>query len=116
MKNPVKQRDYSELLPYQYKKGQSGNPLGRYKGATSGKERAKQYLASLTDDEWEEFLHGLSKIDIWRMAEGMPESKTEHSGKLEVVNSVAELSNEELERLLNLRSEAGTSQERTSKA
>lgn len=76
MENPAKQRDYSELLPYQYKKGQSGNPSGRPKGL-SLKEYVKMKFSSMTDDEREEFLNGLSKETIWKMGEANPENKTD---------------------------------------
>lgn len=65
-----------QLQPHVYKKGQSGNPSGRPKGI-SLKEYAKMKLASMTDDEREEFFQGIDKRVIWEMAEGKAESKTD---------------------------------------
>src|ERR1035437_6888117 len=56
------------LRPYQYKKGQSGNPAGRAKGI-SLKEYAKNKLASMTEEEREDFMEGIDKQTIWEMAE-----------------------------------------------
>ncbi len=66
---PAKQRDYSELKPFQYKKGQSGNPSGRPIGAVSMKTYVKNKLLSMTDEEREEFLQGIDKKTVWEMAE-----------------------------------------------
>lgn len=56
------------LASWQYKKGQSGNPGGRPAGK-SLKQYAKEKLASMTDEEREEFLNGIDKKVLWEMAE-----------------------------------------------
>ena len=61
--------------PWLFKKGQAPGP-GRPKGK-SLKEYSRDYLASLTDTEREEFLEGLDKTDIWKMAEGLPSQHTD---------------------------------------
>jgi hypothetical protein len=80
---PVEQPENSQpkgkaahLAPWQFKKGQSGNPLGRTPGK-SMKEFAKEYLASLTDEERIEYFEGMNKADIWKMAEGNPANATD---------------------------------------
>lgn len=64
------------LQPYQFKKGQSGNPKGRTPGK-SLKEYAKEMLASMTDEERQDFLHGIPKETIWKLAEGNPKQDTD---------------------------------------
>lgn len=80
----------NENKPWLWKKGQSGNPKGRPIGKTA-KARAREYLLTMTDFEFEEFLHGMNKKDVWEMAEGKPKQDTELRGNLtisEVLNEV----------------------------
>lgn len=64
--------------PWQFKPGWKGGP-GRPPGK-SLKEYSREFLAAMTEDERAEFMAGLDKIDIWKMAEGNPDQ----SGKQQV--------------------------------
>ena len=70
-------QDQKNNRPWLYKKGQSGNPGGRPKGSKSLKTYAKEMIESMTDEEREEFLHGLPKETIWEMAEGKAHSSSD---------------------------------------
>lgn len=88
----TKAKKIARIQPYMWRKGQSGNPAGRPKGKTM-KEYARELLERQTEEERQEFLHGLSKDIIWKMAEGMPETKgeLEHKGNIviQIDNDIA---------------------------
>jgi hypothetical protein len=73
--------------PWLWKKGQSGNILGRPKGKTM-KEYARQYLERMTDEERDAWLEGLPKELVWKMSEGNPKQDTDvtSDGKPLIVN------------------------------
>ena len=61
--------------PWLFKKGQTPGP-GRPKGSgKSLKEYAREYLADMTPEERLDYLDGLPKDIIWKMAEGNPDNK-----------------------------------------
>lgn len=71
----------AHLAPYQYKKGQSGNPGGRPAGK-SLKQYTREKLAAMTDEEREEFLHGIDKKTVWEMSEGKAKQDLDIQGEI----------------------------------
>ncbi len=79
-----KQRNagHANIVPHQFKPGETGNPSGRPKGSISIKDKVRQYLednpehvASMVRD----FVHKRPEL-VWQMLEGKPGQKMEHSG------------------------------------
>lgn len=70
-----------QIKPWQFKKGQSGNPKGRPPGK-SLKERAKAMLNAMTEEEEQEFFAGIDKKTIWEMAEGKAKQDMDISGEI----------------------------------
>lgn len=75
--NSENKQNLYDLKPWLFKPGQSGNPAGRPKGSKSLKTYAKEYLESLSDEEKMEFMRGLDKDTVWKMAEGNPKQDTD---------------------------------------
>ena len=67
-------QEQTNYRPWLFKKGQSGNPGGRPKGSVSLKTYAKEMLAKMNEEERQNYLAGLDKEIIWKMAEGNPSS------------------------------------------
>lgn len=64
------------LEPYQWKKGESGNPAGRPPGK-SLKTFVREYLESLDDVGKAEFMKHIDPEIAWKMAEGNPKQDTD---------------------------------------
>lgn len=79
--NQRKNSGHDNIKAFQWKKGQSGNIMGRPKGKTM-KEYARQYLERMTDEERDEWLEGIAKDKIWEMSEGKAKQDVEVSGEL----------------------------------
>lgn len=76
--------------PWLWKKGFCPNPGGRPAGK-SMKAYAKEYLSKLTDEEKDEWLDGIDKETIFKMAEGNPKNDVEVTGKLTISQVLDEL-------------------------
>lgn len=87
MEGTTEKQVAKQLQPYQWKKGQSGNPNGRPKGKTL-KEFAREYLESLPDDEKLEYLASLPTDIVWKMAEGNPHQTEEKNLNVNVPNAI----------------------------
>ena len=87
--NPTdNQNKNNSSKPWLWKKGQSGNVMGRPKGKTM-KEYARQYLERLTDEERDVWLEGIPKDKIWELAEG--KAKQDIDASVEVGSKVVKL-------------------------
>lgn len=93
------------LKPWQFKPGQSGNPSGKPKGTISLKKFAQKYIQELSEEEKLKFLTGLNKKDIWEMAEGKAENKTDITTDGQPINFIM---NSELAAKNNVRSNGET--------
>lgn len=82
-----------QLQPYQFKKGQSGNPGGRPVGSISLKEYARRMIEGMTDEQRQEFLDGIDKKTIWEMSEGKAKQNTEIEGTLTISQVLDSLEN-----------------------
>ena len=86
-KNSEKRNPADHLREFRWKPGQSGNLKGRPKGK-SLKEYSREYLSKMTDEERMEFMEGLNKVDIWKMAEGNPENKSDVTSDGKAINFI----------------------------
>ena len=86
-----KNNSTTHLQPFQWKQGQSGNPKGRTPGK-SMKDYARDVLMKMTQEEREDFLKGLPKDIIWRMAEGNPAQDSETKVKIDVPIPILDVS------------------------
>jgi len=89
--NGIKPTRGSHLQPWHFKKGVSGNPNGRQKGAISLKEYARKYLQEMTDEDKLDFMQGLNKDTVWKMAEGNPHSTNDNKTELIVPKPILDV-------------------------
>ena len=66
-------KQYDWLKPYQWQKGESGNPAGGKKGKKL-KTLVAEMFEKMTDDEKREFLNHIDPALVWQMGEGKPGS------------------------------------------
>lgn len=92
VKEQSSNRHPSEDKPWLFKPGVSGNPMGRPPGR-SLKDRAKAYLAGLTDEEAVEYFAGMNKKDVWEMAEGKAKQDMGLTGHLTISQILDNLEN-----------------------
>ena len=86
------------LKPFQFKKGQSGNPKGRAVGK-SLKEYTREYFKNMSEEERNAYLNKLMKKNpeiIWRMSEGNPAQDNETTIKVETPTPILDLTQLEM--------------------
>lgn len=88
--------------PWLWKKGVSANPKGRPKGKTM-KDYVREYLACMNDEERENFMDGLPKELIWKMAEGNPKETTDLSTTSKIADNLTEEEIQLAQQLINER-------------
>lgn len=72
-----------QLRKYVFKVGNRGG--GRPVGAKSLKTYTREYLESMTEEERVEYLNNLNPDFVWKMAEGLPDSKVDTTPQVQVV-------------------------------
>jgi len=93
MERPSDNQIDNSSKPWLWKKGQSGNLAGRPKGKTM-KEYAKELLSCQTEEQRQDFLDGLPKEIVWKMAEGNPTSETNSNIKINATDEIKKLAGE----------------------
>lgn len=78
---PENQESNRDLTTGKWRPGFSGNLKGRPPGKTM-KEYAREYLSKMTEEEKDEWLGGLQKDIVWRMAEGQPKQDMDIQGEM----------------------------------
>ena len=80
---PTKVKKLGGITGKGFMPGQSGNRFGRPKGGL--KDYDRQRFLAMTDEQKEAFLAKVAPELRYRMAEGNPDTKTEHSGEVKIM-------------------------------